>query len=492
MPSVSTLYQRFLKMKSHRQVLENTWRECYEFALPQREGLLSGVSSQVDRLFDGTAPDCVDQLAASIFSELTPPWCKWFDLRAGTEVDKDDEETIKSLQNISEILKNHLNQSTFSVEMHQCFLDLVTVGTACLLFEESRLGEKTAFHFTAVPLSEIYVDEGYSGRLDTTYRYCQMPLSTLMQRFDRAKVVDEKVLGDENPADIQIPIIECVVPRLSGGYDYVAFIEKDSNHLFSPADQFLLKEGFFETSPFITFRWLKAPGEIYGRSPVMKALPDIKTTNKVVELILKNASIAVTGIWQAEDDGVLNPANIRLVPGTIIPKAVGSKGLTPLQPAGDFDVSQLILEDLRARIRHALLTDKLGLVQNNQMTATEVLERSAEMVRILGATYGRLQSELLTPLIERALNILRRRGEIPDLYLDGRVVSITYQSPIASLQTQKEASNALTFVRSLIDMKVDALQMIDVLGFAKWLAARLNVPLSLIKDTFANLPEEAK
>jgi hypothetical protein len=78
----------------------------------------------------------------------------------------------------------------------------------------------------------------------------------------------------------------------------------------------VLSEGRFLHSPFINFRWLKAPGEIYGRSPVMKALPDIKTANKVVELILKNASIAVTGIWQADDDGVLNPANIKLVPGT--------------------------------------------------------------------------------------------------------------------------------------------------------------------------------
>ena len=79
----------------------------------------------------------------------------------------------------------------------------------------------------------------------------------------------------------------------------------------------------------------------------MKALPDIKTANKVVELILKNATIAVTGIWQAEDDGVLNPSNIRLTPGAIIPKAVGSKGLSPLQTAGDFDVSELVLSDLR-------------------------------------------------------------------------------------------------------------------------------------------------
>ena len=100
-----------------------------------------------------------------------------------------------------------------------------------------------------------------------------------------------------------------------------------------------LATGHSTCSPFISFRWLKGAGEIYGRSPVMTALPDIKTVNKVVELVLKNASISVTGIWQADDDGVLNPANIQLVPGSIIPKAVGSAGLTPLQAPGRFDVS---------------------------------------------------------------------------------------------------------------------------------------------------------
>ena len=284
-----------------------------------------------------------------------------------------------------------------------------------------------------------------------------------------------------------VSVIEAVISNQNGGYDYIAFVEKDTDNIFGKDEHFILKEGFFETSPFITFRWLKVPGEVYGRSPVMKALPDIKTTNKVVELILKNATIAVTGIWQAEDDGVLNPANIRLVPGTIIPKAVGSKGLTPLQAGGDFDVSQLILNDLRARIRHALLNDKLGVVQSTKMTATEVLERSEEMIRILGATYGRLQSELLTPLIERAFNILKRRAEIPDLYLDGYLMNIVYETPISDLQLKRQANDALTFVQSLSQMKIDALQFLDGYGFAKWLANKLNVPVDLIKK---QMPEE--
>src|SRR3546814_3931202 len=119
----------------------------------------------------------------------------------------------------------------------------------------------------------------------------------------------------------------------------------------------------------------------------MKALPDIKTANKVVELILKNASIAVTGIWQADDDGVLNPATVRLVPGAIIPKAQGSAGLTPLAAPGRFDVSQLVLDDLRARIRHALLVDRLGSVEAPRMRSEEHTSELQSLMRISYAVF---------------------------------------------------------------------------------------------------------
>ena len=72
----------------------------------------------------------------------------------------------------------------------------------------------------------------------------------------------------------------------------------------------IVSTGTFETNPYIVFRWSVASGELYGRSPIMRALPDIKTANKVVELVLKNATIAVSGIWQADDDGVINLNNI--------------------------------------------------------------------------------------------------------------------------------------------------------------------------------------
>ena len=68
----------------------------------------------------------------------------------------------------------------------------------------------------------------------------------------------------------------------------MAVIEERNGRDAEPA---VLREGRHWDNPFINFRWQKAPSETYGRSPVMKALPDIKTLNKVVELMLKNASI---------------------------------------------------------------------------------------------------------------------------------------------------------------------------------------------------------
>ncbi|MBC7908332.1 MAG: phage tail protein, partial [Rhodospirillaceae bacterium] len=241
-----------------------------------------------------------------------------------------------------------------------------------------------------------------------------------------------------------------------------------------------LADGRFGLAPVVKFSWLKATGDDYGRSPVMKALPDIKTANKVVELVLKNATIAVTGIWQADDDGVLNPANIKLVPGTIIPKAVGSAGLQPLEAPGRFDISQLVLEDLRGRIRHALLADKLGQTDAPRMTATEVLERSAEMARLLGATYGRLQSELLTPLVMRAMHILRRRGEIPELTIDGHSIDLQYKSPLAQNQAQRDAKNMLTWLSSLAQLGPAGMQAVDAGAAAKWLGRAFSIPAELM------------
>ncbi len=476
------VYERYQRARSRRAAWENLWDECYEYALPHRGGIISPRrpgERATDRLFDGTAPDAVDQLAASLMSQLTPPWARWFSVAPGPDADITGRRDLAAeLERSTRILLSHFDRSNFAVEIHQCFLDLATAGTASLMFEEAPPGEFSAFRFAAVPLSQIAVEEGAGGRLDTTFRRSELNRAQLLDRFPAARAIEALAQHIADNPDARIAVLEAVIPQRTG-YSYCALVDMAA---LQAKDPIVLATGSFSSPPFINFRWLKAPGEIYGRSPVMKALPDIKTANKVVELVLKNASIAVTGIWQADDDGVINPATIKLVPGTIIPKAVGSAGLRPLEAPGRFDVSELVLEQLRGRIRKALFVDQLGQVNGPRMTATEVLERAAEMARILGATFGRLQTELLTPLLNRAQSILARRGEIADLPIDGRVVVLEYQAATARYQAQQDAQNTMLWLNVLKDLGPEGMAVVDQAAAARWLGRALGVPGEIIKE----------
>lgn len=485
---LGVIIDRFNLAKSRRSNWESHWQECYDYALPQRGNFTqSDIAGERknQHLYDGTAMDAVDQLAASLLGNLTPPWTQWFGFKPGPDLSPQEAEQLAPvLEEAARKIQMHFDQSNFSVEMHQCFLDLVVGGTASLYFEESEPGSLSAFKFTSIPLNDIMLEEGESGFLDGSFRNLSLTLAQLKNRYPFSEIPMEVLRDGERDPQARFKVVESVLPEASA-YNYHAI-------LMDLANPVLLAGGRFGSTPVINFRWVKSPGEVYGRSPVMKALPDIKTANKVVELILKNASIAVTGIWQADDDGVLNIANIDLVPGAIIPKAVGSDGLRPLQMPGQFDVSQLILENLQSRIRHALLTDKLGQLGSARMSATEVLERSAEMALLLGATYGRLQSELLTPLIQRAFSIMRRRGEIPDIALDGRYVTLDYRSPLARAQGQRSIQNTLSWMNAVSGMGAEAAGVIDYTRAAKYLGDVLGVPSDLIRDSnlaFENLSE---
>jgi len=485
--STDDLLARYRKAVERRGRWEPLWQECYAYALPQREHAPSSHgagSTRTASLFDGTAPDAVDQLAASLLGELTPPWGEWFALVPGGEASPEvSMQAGPALERITAIVRRHFEHANFAIEMHQCFLDLVTVGSACLMFEEAPAGGPSAFHFTAVPLGQIAFEESPDGRLDTTYRRSELDHKNLHARFPNAALSDLSRTpnglssGQDEPE--KYAVVEVVTPE-GDGFSYTAVLEAGAGDTTGAR---ILATGVFPQSPFINFRWLKAPGQIYGRSPVMKALPDIKTANKVVELVLKNATIAVTGIWQAEDDGVLNPATVKLTPGTIIPKAVGSQGLTPLAAPGRFDVSEIVLEDLRSRVRKALLADSLSQINAPSMTATEVLQRSAEMTRLLGATYGRLQSELMMPLIRRALGILSRRGDIPPIDTDGRAIALNWRSPLARAYSRDEAQDALHWLDAVRGLGPEAMAEINAPAMVRWLARAFDVPADLIRNT---------
>ncbi len=360
-------------------------------------------------LFDATAADAVDNLAASIYSLMTPPESLWLTLIPESDASPDADAATAAL-------RANLNDSNFYTTIHQCYLDLVILGTACLFMAETPIGASSAFSFTAVPMRDIAILP------NAVFHTATMPACEVLEKYPTwtppADIADQIKRDPATP----LRLVQSLI-----GTEFTAWLDVGGD-----IENNIVARGTFETNPYIIFRWSVLSGEQYGRGPVLRALPDIKTANKVVELVLKNATIAVSGIWQADDDGVINLNNINLTPGAIIPKAVGSSGLTPLSSGADFDVSQIILKDLRERIRHALLADRLGLLSEKEMTATEIMARNSDMMRILGATYGRLLHEFIRPLTDRGLQILSRRGVIAPIALNSDA-ELKYIAPIAQM-----------------------------------------------------------
>ena len=397
------LYKRAL---DEREVWLSRWKNAMRYTIPTDD-------TESATLFDATAADAVDNLAASMYSLLTPPESLWINLVRESDLSPDAEMATM-------MLRAHLNDSNFYTTVHQCYIDLVVLGTACLFMAENPIGSDSAFSFTAIPMKDIAILPG------AVFHTTSLPACDLMERYPSFVFPDKLRDTIKANPETQIRLVQALV-----GKDFTAWVDVGGD-----IENNIVARGTFETNPYIIFRWSLVSGELYGRGPVLRALPDIKTANKVVELVLKNATIAVSGIWQADDDGVINLSNINLTPGAIIPKAVGSSGLTPLQSGSDFDVSQIVLRDLRDRIRHTLLADRLGLLSDKEMTATEILARNSDMVRILGSTYGRLLHEFIKPLCERGLQILSRRGLIEKISLHSDA-ELKYIAPIAQMAREE-------------------------------------------------------
>jgi|GEM_PF-2261903 len=118
------LRQRHAAARAARSAWESRWQDCYAMALPLAGAVRTGSmgTNQVNRgdipLYDGTAADAVDQLAASLLAQLTPPWSRWFAFQPGSDVDPAQHGPAASLlDDASRRAQGHFDRSNFIVEL---------------------------------------------------------------------------------------------------------------------------------------------------------------------------------------------------------------------------------------------------------------------------------------------------------------------------------------------------------------------------------------
>jgi hypothetical protein len=477
--------KQYIKSYQKAKALRENWvplfEECYEYALPQRESFYYEERGQRrdEKIFDETAVVGVQEFASRLQSGIVPNFARWADLMSGSEVPPDQREAVDNeLDEVTEYVFEVLQNSNFSQEVHESFMDLA-VGTGVLCVEEGDSINPVIF--SAIPLPHLVLDTGPDDKIDHVYRERKKVKFDHLEMMYPNAVFDPKVTSMMGQ-DRETTVLEVVCRDYSKKNQeaYLSYaICMTTNTCISKKQMTGLG-----SNPFVCFRWSKCAGEIYGRGPLINALSAIKTTNLTIELILENAQMAISGIYQMEDDGVINPDTIQLVPGSIIPKAMGSQGLQPLQAAGRFDVAQLVLSDMRLNIKRALYNDMLGDPNKTPATATEVAERMADLSRRMGSAFGRLQAELVQPVLQRVIYILKKQGRVEVPTVNGREVKVRSVSPLAQAQANQDISSVARFLElvggafgpEMLQLLIDGEQT------AIHLAKKFGVPESLIRD----------
>ena len=455
--------QEILKRQEKADARKEEWRtiyeECYEFALPQRNlysGFYDGKTpgqNKMTRVFDATAINSTQRFANRIQSALFPPYRAWCTLQPGADIPADRKaEIAEALEVYAEKMFAVVRQTNFDLAISEFLLDLC-VGTAVMLVQPGD--DDSPVRFTPVPQYLVSLEEGPHGTIDNVYRKLRIRGEAIQRQWPDADIPERLVKQIQDKPEVEIDLVEATVfNQTENIYCYHLIWPKDKSEDGTKSMQ-VNAELVYRTmtvSPWIVARFMKVPGEVYGRGPLVTAIPDIKTLNKVKELVLKNASLAVSGVYTAADDGVLNPQTIRIVPGAIIPVARngGAQGesLRPLRSATDFNVSQLVINDLVMNIKKMLLDDSLPPDNMSARSATEIVQRMKELAQNLGSAYGRLITEAMGPLVRRILYVMDEKALIDlPLKVDGLEVKITPTAPLAQAQNMEDLERVLQFTQ---------------------------------------------
>jgi hypothetical protein len=207
-------------------------------------------------------------------------------------------------------------------------------------------------------------------------------------------------------------------------------------------EEIMVSEGGFKDLPYITPRWRKYTGEIYGRGPGMVALPEALMLNSMQQSVLIGLETSINPPLQIPHDGFLSPPNVS--PGGFNYRMPGTnEKVEPLFIPHDLRAADLQLDKRAENIRLMFFGDLLGLPLLGRMTTEEVNQRRSDRMQLLSPVHFRLESELLSPVVIRTFNGLNRAGMIPDRpeLLQGQGLEVEYTSPLALAQRASEAGN---------------------------------------------------
>ena len=484
-PKAKKVISNYESLNVQRSTWESHWQEIADYMLPRKADITQKRTKgdkRHDQIFDGTATHSLELLAASLHGMLTSTTSAWFALKFRNDIIDQDDTSREWLENCNKIMLQAFSRSNFQQEIFELYHDLIAFGTAGMLITTD---DEDDLRFRTIHIAELFIAENQKGIVDTVIRRFHLKARALPGMFPNAEFPkDLQDMITEKPHE-DVPILHAVMPNEMGG-----IYENNTNMAFTSCyvhkdTGFMLRESGFKDFPYVVPRYLKASNEIYGRSPAMNALPDVKMLNTMSKVTIKAAQKQIDPPLMVPDDGFILP--IRTVPGGLNFYRSGTRErIEPLNIGSNQPLGLQMEEQRRKAIRENFFIDQLLSVQGSNMTATEVMQKSEEKMRILGPVLGRLQSELLQPLITRCFNILLKNNKFapPPEVLQAEQIEIEYVSPIAKAQKSGDLSSIMRGIEvfGAVQQVAPVFDYLDADGLVNHLKDVIGLPAKILKS----------
>ncbi len=461
MDEIEALLKRAERADQKRAAVSDLMREIYRYFMPERDHWNSYGIGQ-DRsiyVYDSTGVATHTNFANRLHSAVWPAGQRWAELGLPAALlsaaESDELRQLKAdLEAVTQIMFHHVHAGNFDAEINPVCYD-IGAGVGAMLVQNGRRvsGDPSMplLQCQAVPPAMLSFDDGPFGTVEGVFFAQEVPGRNLNRLYPDASLPAElaRAIAENPEADVKVK--QCTTFDAAKGDWRMQVIHEPTKTR--------LADRRYRTNPWIIIRWSRLAGETHGRGVLAQALPDTRTANKLLELMLIAGDFDADPTYTAVDDGVINTDVISVLPGQIIP--VRSNGgatgpsLAMLPRPANLQFSDALLQQMHTRQRQLLFDHPLPPEVQVGLTATEIIERIRLYQQQTGS-FGRLHHDGVNPLVLRFVDILEEAGEFPaprfagvlDL-LRSRRAEIRVVSPIARAQDQVDQQQLMSVIAGL-------------------------------------------
>jgi len=450
------------------------WRDVSDYLLPRSGRYFvddrNRGGKRHNHIQDNTGTRALRVLAAGMMAGMTSPARPWFRLTTSIP-ELDESAAVKSwLADVTRLMQMVFAKSNTYRALHSMYEELGAFGTASAIVLPDF---DTVIHHHVLTAGEYAVAMDARGRVNTLYREFQMTVAQMVREFGRnACSPAVQSLFDNGALDKWVTVIHAVEPREDRDTTRRDARNMAYQSVYFEAggrDTHVLRESGFKQFPALCPRWAVLGGDIYGASPAMEALGDIRQLQH--QQLRKAQGIDYLTNPPLQVPTSMKTREVDRLPGgiTYVDAATGAGIRSAFEVK--LDLSHLLADiaDVRERINGSFYADLFLMLANGnnpQMTATEVAERHEEKLLMLGPVLERMHNEILDPLIEMTFTRMLEAGIVPPAPpdLQGMDLNVEFVSMLAQAQRAIATNSVDRFVMNLgqiAQLKPEALDKFD-------------------------------